>query len=300
MPAMPTLLTRKDNGYTDAAQERKLTAHKSSMALMRKLATGLGLVKGTFDVRSNKAGIACPGEVTLHGERIYVQIGGYGGILARRCKGRKDYTGEANHFYPEESLLNPENFAARLRHDLRLASEVPQPDSEWQDHHAPYWAHQPFTGEERHFRKGEAIPIGWRTGRKPNPAREALTQAVNRAMENGQPAIVEQPAPISTATGKHVSLTQFPKANMKRTNAKAKPTAKAKANGHAVRKMPVTTFAFLLRTSDTALAERQRTAFAAWLDGRNPAADWRDEWKVWRTLPKPATPDLSVFKTITL
>ena len=27
------------------------------------------------------------------------------------------------------------------------------------------WAHSPFTGEERRFRKGESTPIGWSAGR---------------------------------------------------------------------------------------------------------------------------------------
>ena len=43
------------------------------------------------------------GEVTLHHDRVYIQVsqpatGHDSGILIRRCKGRKDYTGERNHF----------------------------------------------------------------------------------------------------------------------------------------------------------------------------------------------------------
>jgi hypothetical protein len=47
--------------------------------------------------------IAVSGEITLHHDRAYIQVGQFGmssghGILIRTCKGRKDYTGGANHF----------------------------------------------------------------------------------------------------------------------------------------------------------------------------------------------------------
>jgi len=47
--------------------------------------------------------IAVSGEVTLHHDRVYIQVsqpstGHDSGILIRRCNGRKDYTGERNHF----------------------------------------------------------------------------------------------------------------------------------------------------------------------------------------------------------
>lgn len=63
---------------------------REGKALLRRLAADLGLSPGTFDVRDNPAGPAVSGEVILHGERIYVHLGGTIGY-ARACKGRKDY-----------------------------------------------------------------------------------------------------------------------------------------------------------------------------------------------------------------
>jgi len=84
---------------------RKRTFHATGLARMRKLAGLLGLRPGTYDVRSNKGGIAVSGEVTLHGESIYVQAaqscgGPNTSILIRRCEGRRDYTGGPNNFAP--------------------------------------------------------------------------------------------------------------------------------------------------------------------------------------------------------
>ena len=58
---------------------------------------------GSCDLRSNRAGIAVSGEITLHHDRIYIHIGQFGlssghGILIRTCRGRRDYTGGPNHF----------------------------------------------------------------------------------------------------------------------------------------------------------------------------------------------------------
>jgi hypothetical protein len=88
--------------YNDA---QKRSFHASSRKRLKALATALGLKAGTFDVRSNRGGIAVSGEVTLHGENLYVQIcqpatGADSGILIRACKGRKDYTGGPNNFLP--------------------------------------------------------------------------------------------------------------------------------------------------------------------------------------------------------
>lgn len=78
--------------------------HSSGRAFLRRLAADLGLEKGTFDIRSNQGGIAVSGEVTLHADRIYVQLSescaarGGVSVMFRRCDGRKDYCGRMNHF----------------------------------------------------------------------------------------------------------------------------------------------------------------------------------------------------------
>ena len=76
--------------------------HKDGKSLLRALAKELEWPAGTYDVRSNLAGIACSGEITLHHEKVYIQLSDWFGekikFLVRSCKGRKDYTGGANHF----------------------------------------------------------------------------------------------------------------------------------------------------------------------------------------------------------
>lgn len=85
----------------DDAQKRRF--HATARSRLKQLAAELRLAPGTFEIRSNKGGIAVSGEVTLHHYRAYVQVGQFGlasghGILIRTCKGRRDYTGGANHF----------------------------------------------------------------------------------------------------------------------------------------------------------------------------------------------------------
>lgn len=92
------------NQYSDDGQAAKNTLHSAGKSFLRILADDLGLAKGEFDIRSNLGGIAVSGEVTLHGEAIYVQlsegcVGPRGvSILFRSCSGRKDCCGHSNHF----------------------------------------------------------------------------------------------------------------------------------------------------------------------------------------------------------
>ncbi len=102
----------------DAAQKRSF--HATARTRLRRLATELGLPSGSYNVRSNAGGIAVSGEVTLHGERIYVQVGqpamgDDSGILIRSCRGLKDYTGGANHFASLRLLDVPSMLADRVR-----------------------------------------------------------------------------------------------------------------------------------------------------------------------------------------
>ena len=84
-------------------EQQKRRFHTTARSRLKKLAAELALPQGSYDLRSNKAGIAVSGEITLHHDRAYIQVGQFGlssghGILIRTCKGRKDYTGGANHF----------------------------------------------------------------------------------------------------------------------------------------------------------------------------------------------------------
>lgn len=97
------------NGYSDEAQARKESFHRLARRVAKLVAEAMGLPPGSYDVRSNKAGSACSGEVTLHGERIYIQFGQ--GVfrdrfMFRSCEGRKDYTGGPNQWMGWRELGN--------------------------------------------------------------------------------------------------------------------------------------------------------------------------------------------------
>ncbi len=128
-PVLRTLAIR-GVAYDEAA---KRTFHQEGRAALRRLADALGLDADTFEVRSNKGGPAVSGEVTLHGDEVYVQLslGGLGHdreVLYRRVSGRKDYCGERNHFASVTALLAPDRFAEQLRRDLRLSPAVHTPE----------------------------------------------------------------------------------------------------------------------------------------------------------------------------
>ena len=99
--------------------ERKRRFHAMARARLRDLATELRLTAGTFDLRSNAGGIAVSGEITLHGERVYVQVcqpatRADTGILIRSCDGRRDYSGGRNHFAPLALLDDIPALAGRV------------------------------------------------------------------------------------------------------------------------------------------------------------------------------------------
>jgi len=75
--------------------------------ILTAIAHGLGLPDGSYDVRWNPAGPAVSGEVTLHGERIYIQFSDSSlGILYRSCQGRTDYRGGPNQWLAYHALTD--------------------------------------------------------------------------------------------------------------------------------------------------------------------------------------------------
>lgn len=101
-------------------QHQKKRFHTNARSRLKKLAAELALPAGSYDLRSNQGGIAVSGEITLHHDRAYIQVGQFGlssghGILIRTCKGRKDYTGGANHFVVLAMLNDIPALAAAVR-----------------------------------------------------------------------------------------------------------------------------------------------------------------------------------------
>ena len=108
-----------DCAYNEA---QKRSFHATAQSRLRQLAIiELQLEPNSFDIRSNKGGIAVSGEITLHHDKVYVQVsqpfGGDGttGILIRTCKGQRDYTGGHNHFAPLALLDDVPALAVRVR-----------------------------------------------------------------------------------------------------------------------------------------------------------------------------------------
>lgn len=103
--------------------DRKAAFHHEARRLLRRLAKALALDADSYDIRSNQGGIAVSGEVTLHGETLYVQvsqsyIGPGSEVLYRQCNGRKDYCGDRNHFASASDLSEPEQLAATISKNL--------------------------------------------------------------------------------------------------------------------------------------------------------------------------------------
>jgi len=101
-------------------EQHKRRFHTTARSRLRRLAAELNLPPGSYDLRSNMAGVAVSGEVTLHHGRVYIQVSQFvlssgHGILIRTCKGRKDYTGGPNHFVALAMLDDVSALAAAVR-----------------------------------------------------------------------------------------------------------------------------------------------------------------------------------------
>lgn len=115
----------KSCSYDD---EQKRRFHSTARSRLKKLAAELRLAAGSYDVRSNKAGIAVSGEITLHHDRFYLQVGQFGlssghGILIRTCKDRRDFTGGPNHFVGLQLLDDIPALAAGVRAVTGVAAD---------------------------------------------------------------------------------------------------------------------------------------------------------------------------------
>ena len=113
-------------------EQQKRRFHATARSRLKKLAAELALPPGSFDLCSNMAGIAVSGEITLHHDRVYIQVGQFGmssgnGILIRTCKGRKDSTGGANHFVALAMLDDVPALGAAVRAITGIGREAAQP-----------------------------------------------------------------------------------------------------------------------------------------------------------------------------
>jgi hypothetical protein len=110
-----------ENNNFEYNQPAKEQFHKLAKKVAKDIANGLGLTEGSYDIRSNMGGIAVCGEVTLHGENIYIQLSkGWNTdrFMYRSCKGRKDYTGGPNQWMEWSDMKNFEYALNKFKHLL--------------------------------------------------------------------------------------------------------------------------------------------------------------------------------------
>lgn len=127
-PVLRTLAYR-GVGYDEAA---KRVFHAEGRAAMRRLAEALALDPGSYDIRSNKGGPAVSGEITLHGNEIWVRLsldvfGPDHEVAFRQVRSRDDHCGDRNRWASINELLAPDRFASRLHRELRLSTPAGQP-----------------------------------------------------------------------------------------------------------------------------------------------------------------------------
>lgn len=120
----PALIAIAAKGiYHDEPAKKQF--HADGRRAMNRLAEALRLADGSYDIRSNLGGSAVSGETMLHGDELYVQLslgcmGPDREVMFRRCEGRNDYRGDANHWASVHELMNPDRFAERLVRELHL------------------------------------------------------------------------------------------------------------------------------------------------------------------------------------
>lgn len=106
------ILLAKDIAYNEPLKDK---FHKEGKRVLKAIAKELNFDKKDYSIRSNKGGIAVSGEITLHHEKVYIQIYQssflYGNILYRKCNGQRDFTGEQNRYYPVELLQDIKEFS---------------------------------------------------------------------------------------------------------------------------------------------------------------------------------------------
>lgn len=101
--------------YSGYNESEKNVFHQKSKQYLKELVQILGLKNGEYQIRCNKAGIACLGEVILHTNNLYVQLGGSfcrEDFMYRTCKGQKDYTGGTNRYMRYEELYDMNKVAS--------------------------------------------------------------------------------------------------------------------------------------------------------------------------------------------
>jgi hypothetical protein len=107
-------------------QEAKEWFHRQAKLVLKALAARLGIPPNDYDLRSNMAGIAVSGEVTLHSDKLYVQfsqssLGPNQGFMWRMCDGRQDYSGRRNQWMAWDDLIELDEVVKTMQREINLA-----------------------------------------------------------------------------------------------------------------------------------------------------------------------------------
>lgn len=93
--------------YKSAEKQR---FHLAARTVLQRLAKALNLKSGVdYELRHNQGGIAVSGEITLHTDKVYIQISQWSfqnyTVMFRECNGRKDYSGGRNQWAMARDLV---------------------------------------------------------------------------------------------------------------------------------------------------------------------------------------------------
>lgn len=103
------------------ARVKKDTLHRSGKRLLLEIAAAVNMAPEAYDITSNKGGNGVMGEVTLHSDRLYLNVHVLNGelrVMYRTCNGRKDYCGGMNRYVGVSELASTtasERFIAKLK-----------------------------------------------------------------------------------------------------------------------------------------------------------------------------------------
>jgi hypothetical protein len=104
--------------------DRKAAFLGGARLVARRIAKALKLPKGTYEIRTNPAGIAVSGDVTLHADGIYISLEqscmGDHRFMFRACNGQRDYGGGANQWMYWDELLDFDKAVERFRKTMRV------------------------------------------------------------------------------------------------------------------------------------------------------------------------------------
>lgn len=99
-------LANADNPNRDSAAKKEF--HLDSKAFLRSVAKALAMLPTDFNLGSRKGGSGAAGEITLHSDRLYIQVFSWYTVdisgAYRACRGRQDFSGHSVNIIPMAKL----------------------------------------------------------------------------------------------------------------------------------------------------------------------------------------------------